>query len=171
MYKTIVFFFFLKFLFFISIDVFIHIYHKCQNFKYFVFLLKVCRYYFNTTHTSSDVSTISMACRKQRHQSESREHVHRRIIAYLLARVHLAPCTHIKHSQIQYQCAYGCGRSLCCLDPRTLPILWELHRSKSLEFPCTARISSIWNSGDNLKVPSKFSYRIHLIKYTYARDF
>lgn len=98
MYKTIVFFFFLKFLFFISIDVFIHIYHKCQNFKYFVFLLKDCRYYLNTTHTSSDVSTISMACRKQRHQSESREHVHRRIIAYLLAHVHLAPCTHIKHS-------------------------------------------------------------------------
>lgn len=47
--------------------------------------------------TSSDVSTISMACRKQRHQGESREHVHRRIITYLLARVHLAPCTHIKH--------------------------------------------------------------------------
>lgn len=115
-----------------------------------------------------------MACRKQRHQGESREHVHRRIIAYLLARVHLAPCIHIKHSHINTAVSV-------CVWVRTITLLSRPTHSAhpmgviSIEI---ARISmhrsnilDLVNSGENLKVPSKFSYRIHLIKYTHARDF
>lgn len=38
--------------------------------------------------------------RKQRRRRESREHVQHGIIAYLLARVHLAPCTHINRPRV-----------------------------------------------------------------------
>lgn len=47
-----------------------------------------------------------VACRKQRRHGESREHVHCRIIAYLLARVHLPQCTHINW-HIRISVVYG----------------------------------------------------------------
>lgn len=173
MYKTIVFFFFFKS--FSSLYLLTFLYISIINVK----ILNISSFYLKIVGIISILHIPPATYQLYRWRVENRDirvnHASTCIVELLRTCLHTfilhrAP-TLSTHTQIQYQCAYGCGRSLCCLDPRTLPIPWELHRSKSLEFPCTARISSIWNSGDNLKVPSKFSYRIHLIKYTYARDF
>lgn len=170
MYKTIV-FFFLNF-FFLYLLMFLYI--SIVNVK----ILNISFFYFKDCTVSQYFTVPPATYQLYRWRVENRDirvnHASTCIVELLRTCLHAfilhrAP-TLSTHTQIQYQCACGCGRSLCC-QPTHFTILWELHRSKSLEFPCTVRISSIWNSGDNLKVPSKFSYRIHLIKYTYARDF